>query len=177
MPRNEGQDPDGSGGINHQFVDKRGRAGVDALTETDLEQAVERGEAYMFHSTYSATGAEEVWYLKNDGRDLHLDRLTVSTSASGIFQVGRQTSGTATGTTMEGRNRKLGTAILDDVTAFGDASVAGTVDGEIIEGHDIGTSVPFTFVMDGLIIPKGEAIFVRAVTTGIVHVAGAVHIG
>ena len=176
MPRVDGKAPDGKAGVNEQFVDAEGRAGTRALSETDQQHAVEEGTAYIFYSTYSATGGEEVWYLKNDGRDIHVDRIEVSTSVSGIFTVLRQTGGTAVGTLMEGRNEKLGVAILDDVTAFGSASVTGSVVGDNLVAHDLPTTVPFIFNLDGLIIPKGQALVVRAATTGVVHVAGFVHV-
>ena len=60
--------------------------------------------------------------------------------------------------------------IMPDVVAFGDASVTGSVDGDTIVGHDIGTSQPWIFDLDDITIPDTEALVVRAATTGIVHV-------
>ncbi len=176
MARTEGKASDGSGGVNEQFVNANGRAGVDALTQTHQNTAVEEGNGFTLYSTYSATGGEEVWFLQNDGRDIAVDSIEVSTSASGIFTVLRQTSGTAVGTVMQGRNMKAGIAILDDVTAFGSASVTGSVDGDDITGHDIATTTPYVFNMHEYVLPKGQAIFVRTATNGIVHVTGFVHV-
>lgn len=176
MSRLEGRGPNGSGGINEQFVDSNARAGVDSVARSDQENAIGKGEGYIFYSTDDAGAGEESWYLQNDGRDLHVEKIEISTAASGIFTIMRQTSGTAAGTTMEGRNQKLGLAILDDVTAFGLASVTGSVDGEAIMGHDVGTERPYIFSLDGLIIPKGQALFVRTATAGIVHISAFVHI-
>ena len=118
---------------------------------------------------------QEVWFLQNDGADIAIDRIIVSTSASGIFTIMRQTSGTASGTAMVGRNGRTGGAIMADITAFGNAEVAGSVDGDAIDGHDIGTSAPYVFNMSGLVIPRTEALFVRAEVTGVIHVAAYVH--
>lgn len=176
MPVNEGKAPDGKGGVNQQFTDAGGRSGTRALTETDQHHAVKEGVAFTFHSVDTgAQAAEESWYLKNDGADIHVDRIKVSTSASGVFSVMRQTSGTAAGSTMEGRSMIAGQAIMSDVTAFGNNSVTGSVDGDDIDSQDIPTSDPHTFELDGYLLPKGQAIFVRTATTGAVYITGFVH--
>jgi len=175
MARLEGKAPDGKGGINEQFVDAEGRAGVRSLSQTDQSHAVEEGTAFILYSTDDAGNGEESWYVQNDGRDLHVARIEISTAASGIFTIMRQTSGTAAGTVLVGRNAKLGLANLDDITAFGNASVTGSVDGDAIVGHDINTTLPYIFQLDDLIIPKGQALFVRTATAAIVHITGYVH--
>lgn len=175
MSVNEGKALDGKGGVNQQFVDAEGRAGTRALSETDQQHAVKEGGGFTFYSTYNATGGHVVWYLKNDGRDIHVDRFRISTAATGLFTVKRQTGGTNTGTTMEGRSMKAGAAILDDVTALGSAEVT-TPTGDDITGDDYGTSDPSILDLDGYLLPKGQAIFVVAATAGIIHVTGFVHI-
>lgn len=172
----EGKAPDGKGGVNQQAVDAEGRALIRALTEDDLTHAVKEGGAFSFHSfDTGVTGGEETWYLKNDGDDIFIERIEVSTSATGVFSVMRQTSGTAAGTTMEGRAMVAGHAIMSDVTAFGLASVTGSVDGDDIVSHDVGTSTPYTFELNGYKLPKGQAIFVRPATDGIIYITGYVH--
>ncbi len=176
MAVTSGTDPDGSGGENIQKVDKLGRAFTRAIVESALAFAVDKGQAYAFHSTYNATGGEEVWYLKNDGEHIHVESLIVSTAASGVFSIIHQTStGAVSGTEMIGRNLVLGGPKMEDVTAFGDASVAGSVDGDTLVGHDIGTEDPFIFALSGLVIPRTQALVVRAATSGIIHVAGVVY--
>ncbi len=165
-----GKSTSGAGNVNTAAVDSGGRLVVRADTETDMNHAMGVGLGYIFHSTYSASAGEEIFYLQNTGADIHVHRVVVSTSASGIFQILRQTSGTAAGTTITGKNGILGRPVMPAITAFGDASVTGSVDGEILLGHDIGTSEPFEFDTEDLIIPDTEALVVRAVTTGIVHV-------
>lgn len=176
MSRLEGKDPSGKAGVNEQFVDSEGRAGTRALAETDLEHAVKEGGAFSFHSfDVGVTGGEETWYLRNDGDDIFVDRIEISTSASGVFSIMRQTGGTAAGTTMEGRAMAAGKAIMTEVTAFGLASVTGSVVGDDIVSHDIPTSTPFVFQLNGYKLPKGQAIFVRVATDGIVYITGWVH--
>lgn len=175
MSRIEGRALDGKGGTNEAAVSAQGRQEVNALVGSHFSDAVTNNRGFLFYSTYSATGGEEVWLLQNDGTDIRIDRIIVSTSASGIFTIMRQTSGTAAGTTMNGRNGILGNPVMPDVTAFGGASVTGTVDGEALVGHDVGTSTPFIFALDELVIPRTEALFVRAEVSGIIHVVGLAH--
>jgi len=165
-----GRGPEGGGGINEGAVDSLARQIVRADVETDLERAMGAGLGYTLHSSYSATGGEEVWYLQNNGEHIHVDRLVVSTSASGVFSVMRQTSGTAAGTTMKGENGIGGRPIMPDITAFGLASVTGSVDGNVIVAHDIGTSQPWTFDLDEYLLEDTQAIFVRAAVTGVVYI-------
>lgn len=174
MPTSTGKAPDGRGGINEQFVDAEGRAGSRSLSETDQQHAVGEGTAFTFYSTYSASNGHVVWYVRNDGRDLHFDRLRISTAASGLFTVKRQTGGTNTGTIMEGRNMVANKSILDDVTAFGSAEVT-TPTGDDITGDDYPTSDPSNLSLDGYLLPKGQAIFVVAATAAIIHVTGFCH--
>lgn len=172
MARFEGKAPNGKGPINEAAVDAEGNVAVRALTETDMAHAVDEGVAFTLHSTYSLTGGEEAISLNNNGRDIHVERIVVSTAATGIVLVKRMTSGAPAGTVITAKNLKLGQAVAADITAFGNASVTGTVVGDIIDSHDIGTADPYTFEMDGLIIPLDETIFVEF-TTGapaVVHV-------
>ena len=168
---------DTAGGINETRVDSTGRLKVRADSETDLNAAFNDGRGFVFHSTYSATGGEEIWYLKNDSaKDIHVNRLVVSTSASGVFTVFHDTSGnTAGGTTMVGRNGRLGGADMLDVTAFGSASVTGSLSGDTIVAHDVGTSTPWPFQLDDIVIPATHALVVTAATTGVVYVDAFVY--
>ena len=172
----EGKAPDGKGGINQQAINAEGRAHSRSQVEDDFQHAVDEGTGYTFYSSYSLTGAEEAWYLKNTGNVIiHVDKIVVSTSASGIVSVMRETSGTPAGTVMEGKNAYFGKSIMTDVTAFGNASVTGTVDGDTVDAQDIGTSTPHTFELDGHILDTNEAMFVRFAETGVVHVTGYIH--
>ncbi len=165
-----GKSTTGTGGINQMSVDRSGRGVVRADTETDMNHAMGIGLGYIFHSTDDAGAGEETLYLQNNGFDIHLHKIIVSTAASGVVSVMHQTSGTAAGTELIGRNGILGRPKMPNVTAFGNASVTGTVDGVTLHSQDIGTSSPFVFDMEDLLIPDTEAVFVRIATAGIVHI-------
>ena len=172
MGRLEGKPPDGKAGVNEQFVDDEGRAGTRAIAQTDMAHAIAEGCAYTLHSTYSATGGEEVISLKNDDVAIHVERIVVSSTVASVVSVMRVTSGTPAGTDISTKafNLKLGSAAAPGITAFGNASVTGTVDGTIIDQQLLDATTPVDFPMDGLTIPLGEAIFVRLATTGVVQV-------
>lgn len=175
MPAQTGTDE--LGRLNEVKVDGEGRSFSRALSETDLQHAIkEEDKAFTFHSfDTGVTGGEETWFLQNDGDDIFVDRIKVSTSATGVVSVMRQTSGTAAGTTMEGRSMKAGSSIMTDVTAFGLAEMTGSVDGDDIDSQDIPTSVPHTFELDGYRLPKGQAMFVRPAVAGAVYITAFVH--
>lgn len=145
-----------------------------AITEPEIEfVSHEKGLAFSLHSSYSLTGGEEALSLQNDNADLDIiiEELSVSTSASGLVTVFEVTSGTPGGTPITPKNLNLGSAVVAEATAFGNASVTGSLSGTIIEEHDIGTSDPYDFKFGGsLIIPKNKIIALTFATTGIVHV-------
>lgn len=155
-------------------VTKDGAAVVLAITQPEPEfVSHEQGLAFGVYSTYSLTGGEEAISLKNDdaSRDIIIDKVIVSTSASGLVDVFEVTSGTPGGTTIVPKNLNLGSAVPAQATAFGNNSVTGSLSGETIGQHDIGTSAPFSFEFGGsVILPKDKTIAVTFATTGIVHV-------
>lgn len=155
-------------------VTKAGEALALAITQPESEFiSHEEGLAFGAYSTYSLTGGEEAISLMNDdpGRDIIIDNVVVSTSASGLVSVFEVTSGTPAGTTLTPKNLNLGSAVPAQATAFGNASVTGSLSGETIAQHDVGTSAPFSFVFGGsVIVPKNKTIAVTFATTGIVHV-------
>lgn len=175
MTRIDGRAPDGKGGINEMAVDAEGRADVRAIVEDDFAHSVDEGVGYTLHSTYSLTGGEEALSIRNDGANVHIDRVVVSTSASGVVSVMRMTSGTPAGTTITGKNAFAGDPIMPDITAFGNASVTGSVVGDTIDAQDVGTTDPYTFNLDGYTLPTTEVMFVRFDTNGVVFVTVYLH--
>lgn len=166
MGRIEGKAQTGGGGINELAVDKEGRADTRAVTEGDMAHAIDNGIGYTLHSTYNLTGAQEAISLQNDGAEIHVERIVVSTAATGIVSVMRMTSGTPAGTPITGKNMKLGFPTMPDITAFGNAEVSGSVDGDIIDSQEVPTDSAYTFELSGLLIPLKEVLFVRFATSG-----------
>ena len=147
---------------------------VKAINESEFEASSVKGEAFVLYSTYSATGGEEIIYLENEDsiRDIRIDYIKVSTTVAGIFSVIERTSGTAAGTVLTPLNVNLGSGAgsTADITAFGNASVTGTLAGDTLVGDLVGVAAPHKFEFEGgLIVPKNSAIFVTAAVSGIVH--------
>lgn len=177
MARLEGTNPKG-GQISEQKILPDGEALTRAITESDFEHASDAdAEAYTLHSTYSATGGQEVISLKNPSevKKLHVVNIVISTSASGVVTLFRVTSGTAAGTIITPVNLNLGKTVRA-VTAFGNASVTGSLAGDVIDAQDIGTSLPYTFDLGGaLILNQTNEIAITLTTTGVVYVTIQYH--
>ncbi len=159
---------------NGARVTEDGELLVIAITEPEGEfVSHEKGLAFHVASTYSLTGGQEAISLQNDNADLDIivEDIVVSTAASGVVTVFEVTSGTPAGTTVTPHNLNLGSSVVAQATAFGDASVTGSLSGTTIAAHDISTSVPFDFKFGGkLIIPKNSIIAVTFAETAIVFV-------
>lgn len=164
-------DPLASNGMR---VTKDGEALVKAIGVPESEfVSHEKGLAFHAASTYSLTGDQEAISLQNDDpdQDIIVEDIVVSTSASGVVTVFEVTTGTPGGTTVTPHNLNLGSAVIAQATAFGNATVTGSLSGITIAAHDIGTSIPFDFKFGGkLIIPKNSVIAVTFAETATVFV-------
>ncbi len=132
------------------------------------------GRAFSWTSTYSAAAGEETAYLQNTSatRILVIDKIIVAGIQATVHAVGVQTGGTAAGTVMTGRNLNLGNTNTAEATAFGSASVTGSVVGDIIGyGYHPATGSDLLDYNDSLILGQDDAIFIRSVagTTGLVY--------
>ena len=159
---------------NAARVTKDGELLTLAVSEPEIEfVSHEKGLAFHLASTYSLTGGQEALSLQNDNADLDIvvESMVVSTSASGIVTVFEVTSGTPGGTPLTPHNLNFGSSVVAQATAFGNASVTGSLSGATVGAQDIGTSVPYTFAFAGaVILPKNSILAVTFTTTGIVFV-------
>lgn len=126
---------DGTGSGNEAKVSGN-RLFVASIAEEPVQDATDRGDAYVLTSTYSATGGQEVLYLKNDSTTLHIHLLDISIRSQEasewvLFDV---TSATAAGgTTGTVTNMNLGKGgFTTRGTAFGSASVTGSLSGDTL---------------------------------------------
>jgi hypothetical protein len=133
----------------------------------------DKGQAYAWHSTYSANTGEEILYIKNtsDTLKLFIDDVIIGGANASVFGLYHQNSGTAAGTTVTGKNINLGSGNVAAATAFGNASVTGSVDGEIILSERIAANGSKDFkTNDGLCLGKNDAVFIRYTgATGVVE--------
>lgn len=108
---------------------------------------INRDNALSFNwtSTYSATNGDEIIYIKNTNKsaDLNIENITLSAEAGRATFTLYEVSGTASGTSITGKNMNLKSGNIADVTSLGDAAVTGITLGDkidIISGIDDATS-------------------------------------
>lgn len=91
------------------------------------------GECYSWTSSYSATSGDEIIYIKNTSqdKDLHIDLIRFSSVNTALFEV-FEVSGTASGTTITGKNTNLSSGNVADCTSLGNAAVTGISIGDRI---------------------------------------------
>lgn len=161
-----------SGGVakNAANVGADGRLAVRAVFNSEFDDAIEIDEqGYTLSSNYSTGGTnEEVIYIKNTSTtlDLHIDTVEATADAAGLWTLFRVTSGTAAGSTIIPTNMKLASPNAAAVTAFGDASVTGTLTGTEIAVKLGGANSDVVFTTEGFLsLGQNEAIALTYATT------------
>lgn len=145
---------DGATGTTAE-VDSDRRMSVKALSTPPLEIASDdRGDAAYFSSTFAASAGEEVVSIRNTEttRNLHITRMSMSATAVTNWTLFEVTSGTAAGTTLTYLNPNLGSGTVNSVTAFGNASVTGTLTGDTILHTRTLASTPAELFLEGSLI-------------------------
>ena len=145
-----------------------------SVSETSLEFASKAKEkAYSWTSTYAATGAEEVIYVKNTSTTdvLVIDEVVVGSSVANVFTLFKVDSGTAAGTTITGLNLSLQSGKTASATSFGNASVTGTLAGSVI-AYDGAPADAFETLdlLGSVVLGQNDEISVTAAVTGTVYV-------
>jgi hypothetical protein len=145
-----------------------------AVTESDLEFASEsKGKAYSVSSTYAATGGQEVLSFKNTSQTdcFIVDEITVGSSVATAFTLFEVTSGTAGGTSITPQNLNLGSGNNAAATAFGNASVTGSLSGNTLLLDTVPANTSILLDLRGaLILGQDDEIAVTTSATGTVYV-------
>ncbi len=112
-------------------VDDDGKLEVFAIQETQLEHvSAAHGQGFAWYSSYAMGAAnEEVMSIKNDSTTLllHIDQVWIGGLIVAQWKIGYMTSGTPAGTTITGIPLNVDRAQTADATAFGNASVTGSI--------------------------------------------------
>lgn len=116
-------------------VNAEGQLTTKSIVETQLENTSDTsGLAFSWSSTFATGGTDiEVLSIQNDSSDLdfHIDQVWLAAAAAATFSLNRMTSGTPAGTTITGRPLNVDQGKTAEVTAFGNASVTGSVAGDL----------------------------------------------
>jgi hypothetical protein len=165
---------DGKGKGNVAHVNDDNQLVVRAITQPDVEFYSEiKGDAYTWNSSYSATGGQEVISLKNtsSSKDLIIEEIIVGSTVNQVWTLFEVTSGTAAGTTITGQNLNLGSGNVASQTAFGNASVTGSLTGNnILFAQSLANEGKILDLKGALILKLGDEIALTANTTGTVYV-------
>lgn len=156
------------GNTNAPIHEKNNRLFTDALSQGPLEEAAERGDAASFLSAYSATGGQEVIYIRNDEPDraLHISRLFLFSDAASVWNLFQVTSATAAGgTALVYRNPNLTEGNNRSHTSFGSADVTGSLTGDRLFAFTSLADVMISPFLEGaLVLGKDDAIAITLVT-------------
>jgi hypothetical protein len=125
---------DGTGTGATTKVNAKNRLDVSAasFSEAHLVSALD-AQTYVWSTSYSASTGNEVLYIKNTSKTkkLIIAEITVGGVLTGLFEL-FQVTGTASGTSITGKNINLSSSNTADATALGDASVTGLTIGDRI---------------------------------------------
>ncbi len=123
---------DGAGSGKVAKVNKRNRLDVASSTFSEAHLvALQDGQTYSWTSSYSATSGDEIIYIKNTSKTklLIIDSMELGAVATAQFAI-YQVTGTASGTSITGKNTNLISGNAADATALGDAAVTGITIGD-----------------------------------------------
>ena len=150
-------------------VTSDGHLTVAAIVETQLEHvSAEDGLSFGWSSTFATGGTDlEVLSLQNDASDLflHLDQVWLAAAAAATFSLNRMTSGTPAGTIITGRPLNFDRLKTAEATAFGNASVTGSVAGDLIAHILVPASQSVLVDLEGAwVLGKNDVFFLGCAT-------------
>ena len=145
-----------------------------SVTESSLEFASkEKKKAYSWSSSYAATGGQEVISIKSTASSdqLIIDEVVVGSSVANVFTLFDVDSGTAAGTTVLGKNLNLNSGNTASATAFGNASVTGSLTGSVIAYEGVVANEFATLdLLGSVVLSQNSEIAITASATGTVYV-------
>ncbi len=167
-------DPDGPAA---RVID--GKLQTKSIVETQLENiSAEKGQAYAYTSTFATGGANvEVMTIKNDlNQHMHIDQVWVGAIDLAIFSIGHMSSGTPAGTVITGNPLNHDLSKVADTTAFGNASVTGSVVVKDMAWLQTPADTTILFDLEGAwIFGKDDVFGVRCETNTTVYVTVILH--
>lgn len=160
----------GSGDRNKAIVNEDFQLEVRSVMESEMEfVSHQKGLGFTWTSEYTTAGVnEEVIYLKVTSNDktLHLKEMHFSSDIACDFIIKKVTSGTAAGSAATEVNLNFSSGVVAEVTAYGNASVTGSLAGDTIIRHKVQAGTSSHEGSSGAIIMKtGDEIAVTATST------------
>jgi len=158
---------DGKGSGRRAAVDSGNRLIVKAITEPEIEEASEDGQAYVWSTDLvSIDAADTVLLVKNTSdTNLHIEAISISNgSTASEFTLHLPTTDvTVAGGTVTGVNLNTGSANVADASAASDET--GNAQGDVIGTVFLAVDRDRTIRTPGLILAKNKSIAVDVVAT------------
>ena len=156
------------------IVNKDKQLTTSTVAESSIEFASKvKEDAFSWTSSYAATGGQEVISIKctSATQVLIIDEVVVGSSVANVFTLFKVESGTAAGTTGAVLNLNLQSGKPAPATAFGGASVTGSLTGSVI-AYDGVVAAAFTTldVRGAAVLNQNDEIAVTAASTGTIYV-------
>ncbi len=166
---------DGTGSGNKARVNDDNHLLVAAIAESEFEFISHtKGLAFSWSSSF-ATGGSDIEVLSlattSSTSHVHVSEIIFSTDTNTKFTVFKVTSGTPAGTILTPTNLNVGIGITAPSTSFGNASVTGSLSGDVIlPVRVIADDTKQMMFLGALLIQQGEAIAVTSSVSATVEV-------
>ncbi len=163
---------DGTGTGHLARVNGDNRLQVNAVSSGRAHDRAEVGDSYYVTSSYSATGNDEIFYIKNDSElALHIDHMRISTDTAALFTVFKVTDGTAAGTALTAVNNLFSSGKTAEATILGDTAVTGGLTGNAFHIDFINSNTDLRYGFDGsIILEKGDQLAITVDSNAMVNV-------
>lgn len=160
---------DGKGSGRRAAVDVANRLTVKAITEPEIEEASEDGQAYLWATDLVNIDSDDTVLLVKNTSDtnLHIEAIYIangSTASEFTIHVITAVDATVAGTVVTGFNLNTGSANVADASAASDET-AYTAQGTVIVTMFLLAETNQLLMMPGLILAKNKAIAVDVVDT------------
>ena len=167
------RDPATSRGMN---VTPDGHGETEAVSVSTIEHISDKdGLSFSWTSTFATGGTDiEVISIQNDSTEkvLHIDKIVIGAIILAVFTLNRRTSGTAGGTTITGVPLNFDAGKTAEATAFGNASVTGTLAGDIVTHIQVPADETIQIDLHGaVILGKDDVIYIESLTNTTIYVS------
>ena len=170
---------DGSGAGAAKATVKDGKLHVKSISQTALEDvSAEVGQAFSYTSTFATGGTGiEIMTIKNDvNQHMHIDQVWIGAADLAVFSIGKMTSGTPAGTTITGSPLNHDLSRVADTTAFGNASVTGSVVNNDMAWLQVPADQTILFDLEGAwVFGKDDVFVIRCDTNTTVYATVICH--
>lgn len=165
---------DGKGRGRSASVNEAQQLNVHAVTNSFLQYESEaNGNAYTWSTGSISTGGaktDSALMIKNTARGyLHIDRIIISSTTNGAYDIRVTTINNPSGTVVSGLNMNTQSGnVPDALSYYKETTNKGS--GEIISSFFVGAYNPFTFDTRGLFLSKNKCLTITSASASTMSV-------